>query len=129
MANETGFSCGAQHEPGPSRSRPSWYGVLSDDRKPSTWKAGWQLVNTLVPYLALWGLMVLSIRCGCHPVHHLSPRIPNYRLKHCYDAVPALQAKRPLTIKESLSCLSLKLWDEERKSLVGFSGPADDGDE
>jgi omega-6 fatty acid desaturase (delta-12 desaturase) len=57
---------------------------------------------------------------GYHHVHHLAPRIPNYRLKECFDAVPALQAKRPLTIRKSLSGIRLKLWDEEHGELVGF---------
>ncbi len=57
---------------------------------------------------------------GYHHVHHLGARIPNYRLKECCDAIPALQAKPPLTIRQSLSCVRLKLWDEERKALVGF---------
>jgi len=58
---------------------------------------------------------------GYHHVHHLQPRIPNYRLKNCHEAVPALQAKRPLTIRQSLASLRLKVWDEERKQLVGFT--------
>ena len=57
---------------------------------------------------------------GFHHVHHLGPRIPNYRLKECYDAVPALQTKTPLTIRQSLAAVRLKVWDEERKELVGF---------
>jgi omega-6 fatty acid desaturase (delta-12 desaturase) len=57
---------------------------------------------------------------GYHHVHHLSPRIPNYRLKPCFDAVPALQAKAPLTIGQSLSGFRLKLWDEARQKMVGF---------
>jgi hypothetical protein len=47
-------------------------------------------------------------------------RIPNYRLKNCYDAVPALQGKAPLTIVKSLSCIRLKMWDEERQKMVAF---------
>ena len=58
---------------------------------------------------------------GYHHIHHLSPRIPNYLLKRCYEGVPALQQKEPLTFFKSLSCIHLKLWDEERKELVGFS--------
>lgn len=57
---------------------------------------------------------------GYHHVHHLSPRIPNYHLKACYDALPALQAKAPLTILESLSCIRLNLWDEARQQMVAF---------
>ena len=58
---------------------------------------------------------------GYHHVHHLGSRIPNYRLKECFDAIPALQAKEPLTIKKSLSAIRLKLWDEDRRRLVSFS--------
>jgi len=57
---------------------------------------------------------------GYHHVHHLNPRIPNYRLKPCYDAVPALQARSHLTIRQSLSAIRLKVWDEERQKLIGF---------
>ena len=61
-----------------------------------------------------------SSNIGYHHVHHLGPRIPNYRLKECYDAMPALQAKPALTLRKSLATIRLKLWDEERKELVGF---------
>jgi hypothetical protein len=47
-----------------------------------------------LPPLLRW----FSSNIGYHHVHHLSPRIPNYHLKSCYDTVPALQAKVPLTI-------------------------------
>jgi acyl-lipid omega-6 desaturase (Delta-12 desaturase) len=57
---------------------------------------------------------------GYHHVHHLAPRIPNYRLKECCDAIPALRAKPPLTIRQSLAGIRLKLWDEDRHELVGF---------
>lgn len=62
----------------------------------------------------------LSGNIGYHHVHHLGPRIPNYRLKECYDAIPALRAKPPLTLRRSPACVRLKVWDEERKALVGF---------
>jgi omega-6 fatty acid desaturase (delta-12 desaturase) len=62
-----------------------------------------------------------SSNIGYHHVHHLSPRIPNYRLKKCYDAVPALQGIASLTIAKSLSCIRLKMWDEERQKMVAFS--------
>lgn len=57
---------------------------------------------------------------GYHHVHHMGPRIPNYRLRECYNAVPALQVKTPLTIRRSLSSIRLNVWDEGRKRLVGF---------
>ena len=57
---------------------------------------------------------------GYHHIHHLNPLIPNYCLKKCHESVPALQAKRPLTIRGSLSCSNLKLWDESLQKMVSF---------
>ena len=58
---------------------------------------------------------------GYHHVHHLGPRIPNYHLKKCYDAIEALQAKTPLTILKSLSSFHLKIWDEAQQKMVAFT--------
>ena len=69
-----------------------------------------------LPGLPRW----FSGNIGYHHVHHLGARIPNYRLKECYDAIPELQAKPPLTFWRSLSAIRLKVWDEERKELTGF---------
>ena len=57
---------------------------------------------------------------GFHHIHHLSPRIPNYLLVKCFEAVPVLQAKAPLIFVKSLSCAKLKLWDEGRQQMIGF---------
>lgn len=57
---------------------------------------------------------------GFHHVHHLSPRIPNYRLEHCHRENPALQRVTTLTLGQSLRTLRLKLWDEESGRMVGF---------
>jgi omega-6 fatty acid desaturase (delta-12 desaturase) len=61
-----------------------------------------------------------SSNIGFHHIHHLNPRIPNYQLKMCYDSVSALQAKAPLTLLESLACVRLKVWDEQRQIMVAF---------
>ncbi|MDZ4403172.1 fatty acid desaturase [Prosthecobacter sp.] len=34
-----------------------WKAIVAEYQQPSTWRATWQLVNTLVPYAALWLLM------------------------------------------------------------------------
>jgi omega-6 fatty acid desaturase (delta-12 desaturase) len=57
---------------------------------------------------------------GYHHVHHLNPMIANYHLKKCYDSVPELRAKAPLTIRKSLHCHRLKLWDEDLQKMVAF---------
>lgn len=57
---------------------------------------------------------------GYHHVHHLNPRIPNYHLKKCFDTIPELQAKVPLTITKSFSCVRLKMWDEVQQKMIAF---------
>src|SRR3974390_792400 len=38
-----------------------WKRIVARYQKPAPWRAVWQLVNTLVPYGALWYLMYLSL--------------------------------------------------------------------
>jgi omega-6 fatty acid desaturase (delta-12 desaturase) len=59
---------------------------------------------------------------GYHHIHHLASRIPNYRLRECFESHPALQAAPRLTLWSSLRCAGLKLWDEESRRMVGFAG-------
>jgi omega-6 fatty acid desaturase (delta-12 desaturase) len=57
---------------------------------------------------------------GLHHVHHVRPRIPNYRLQQCHDETPALRAVAPITLWRSRRCLRLNLYDEPRRELVSF---------
>jgi len=57
---------------------------------------------------------------GFHHIHHLSPRIPNYRLEECHDDNPMFQQVVHLTFWSSLSACSLTLWDEAKDRLVTF---------
>lgn len=58
---------------------------------------------------------------GVHHVHHLSSRIPFYRLQEVLRAFPELQEVSRVTMRQSLGTLRLKLWDEDRQRLVPFS--------
>ncbi len=57
---------------------------------------------------------------GFHHIHHLSPRIPNYNLKKCHEGDPMFASVRQISLKASLKSLKCRLWDEERRRLVGF---------
>jgi omega-6 fatty acid desaturase (delta-12 desaturase) len=57
---------------------------------------------------------------GFHHIHHLASRIPNYRLRECFRQVPELHQVTRLTIRSSLRCARLHLWDENLGRLVGF---------
>jgi omega-6 fatty acid desaturase (delta-12 desaturase) len=65
-------------------------------------------------------LQWLTGNIGLHHVHHLSARIPNYRLQEVFDKYPELQRVTTITMWRSLSCMSLALWDERQRRLVRF---------
>jgi omega-6 fatty acid desaturase (delta-12 desaturase) len=58
-----------------------------------------------------------------HHVHHLSARIPNYRLRAAHEEQPIFSRTPGVTVRAGIRALRLKLWDEERGRLVGFQGP------
>ena len=57
---------------------------------------------------------------GLHHVHHLSPRIPNYRLQQVHDSHPEFQSVPTITFWTGVKALGLKLYDEDRQRLIGF---------
>jgi acyl-lipid omega-6 desaturase (Delta-12 desaturase) len=57
---------------------------------------------------------------GFHHIHHLSAKIPNYRLEACYQENPLFQEVNVITLRQSFQALSAKLWDEDQKRMVGF---------
>jgi omega-6 fatty acid desaturase (delta-12 desaturase) len=65
-------------------------------------------------------LQWFSGNIGFHHIHHLSPRIPNYRLEQCHRAEPIFRAVKPVTLFSSLKCFKFRLWDERTKRMVGY---------
>jgi omega-6 fatty acid desaturase (delta-12 desaturase) len=57
---------------------------------------------------------------GFHHIHHICSKVPNYRLRDCFNQNPEFRDARRLTLRDSLRSLSLSLWDEERQLLVSF---------
>lgn len=60
--------------PAARQARPEWYAALSEYARSDRRKAIWQVIDTLVPYLALWALMLYLIRRD-YPVWTLLPPI------------------------------------------------------
>jgi omega-6 fatty acid desaturase (delta-12 desaturase) len=58
---------------------------------------------------------------GYHHLHHVASRVPNYRLRACYESHPRLRQAPRLTLRSSLGTARLRLWDEERQRLIPFS--------
>ena len=62
----------------------------------------------------------LTANIGIHHVHHLSSRVPYYRLPEVLRDYPELCAIGHITIMESFRCVKLVLWDEDRQRLISF---------
>lgn len=69
-----------------------------------------------LPKILQW----FSGNIGFHHIHHLSPRIPNYRLERAHRAEPLFQSVKPLTLRRSLKSFTYRLWDEGLRKLVGY---------
>ena len=65
-------------------------------------------------------LQFFSGNIGFHHIHHLSPMIPNYNLPRCHRENSLFSSIRPLTLRQSLATLTLRLYDEKNNTLVSF---------
>lgn len=69
-----------------------------------------------LPKLLQW----FSGNIGFHHIHHLSPRIPNYKLEACHYENPIFTEIEPLTFGKSLKSVNIRLWDEDRHKMIGY---------
>lgn len=57
---------------------------------------------------------------GYHHVHHLSPRVPNYKLEDAHESTPPLQKVTTITLGSSLQSIRFRLYDAKTKSFLSF---------
>lgn len=57
---------------------------------------------------------------GIHHVHHLSAKVPHYRLPEVLRDHPELKTIGRITLMDSFRSVKLALWDETRGKLVSF---------
>ncbi len=70
-----------------------------------------------LPRILQW----LTGNIGFHHVHHLLPRVPNYRLEACHEAFVAQGGNaRTLTIADAVHAPSFALWDETERRMIPF---------
>ncbi len=103
-----------------------WLFYVQHNFDPTYWErhADWEFFNAgmdgssfyKLPRLLQW----FTGNIGFHHIHHLSPKIPNYKLEECHNENPVFQIE-PLTIRRSLQSLFFRLWDENEKMLVGWN--------
>src|SRR5918994_3410648 len=70
-------------------------------------------------YLKLPRVLAWAVgNANYHHVHHLSARIPNYRLRSAHEGQAMFAATPVVTFRSGVRALRLKLWDPESGSLV-----------
>ncbi len=76
-------------------------------------------------FLALprW-LQFFSGNIGFHHIHHLSPKIANYQLEACHEAVPFFKAVKPLSLRDCAKAISFSLIDSETNRWTTFRAAA-----
>jgi omega-6 fatty acid desaturase (delta-12 desaturase) len=62
----------------------------------------------------------LTGNIGVHHVHHVSSRIPFYRLRSVLKDHPELKDVGRLSLIDSFRCVGLSLWDEANERLISF---------
>lgn len=62
----------------------------------------------------------LTGNIGYHHIHHFDPRIPNYLLAKVNHEISSDKSLSILGYKDAIFAFQLKLWDEEKQSLVKF---------
>ena len=70
----------------------------------------------VLPRVLRW----FTANIGMHHIHHLSSRIPYYRLPEVLRDHPEPNNVSRLTLWQSLKCVRLTLWDESQRRLISF---------
>jgi acyl-lipid omega-6 desaturase (Delta-12 desaturase) len=104
-----------------------WLFYVQHNFDPTYWEGhdAWEFVKAGLQGSSFYKLPLLlqwfTGNIGFHHIHHLSAKIPNYNLPRCYEENSIFHVK-PLTIRASLKSLSLRLYDEEQRMMVGWEG-------
>ena len=103
-----------------------WLFYVQHQFEATHWEKGedWQLHDAALEgsshYQLPKPLQWLTGNIGVHHVHHLYSRIPFYRLTEVLRDHKVLAEAQKLTIRQSLACVKLHLWDEQTRKLVSF---------
>jgi omega-6 fatty acid desaturase (delta-12 desaturase) len=65
-------------------------------------------------------LQFFSGNIGFHHIHHLSPKVPNYRLEACHESVSFFRAVAPLTVRDCVAAIQFALVDSETGRWTTF---------
>jgi omega-6 fatty acid desaturase (delta-12 desaturase) len=66
-------------------------------------------------------LAFFSADIGCHHVHHLNAKIPNYHLREAHASHPVFETVPTIGIADGMRAVRFKLWDTDTGKLVSFA--------
>jgi omega-6 fatty acid desaturase (delta-12 desaturase) len=105
----------------------NWIFYVQHQFEDTYWKQGadWDFQTAALCGSSYFKLPIIlqwfSGNIGLHHIHHLCSRVPNYRLQACLEIAPELNlVAKQITLRDSLKCWRLALWDEQRCRMVGF---------
>jgi acyl-lipid omega-6 desaturase (Delta-12 desaturase) len=103
-----------------------WLFYVQHQFEETTWSEGerWNVHDAALhgsshydlPRILRW----FTANIGIHHIHHLSSRVPYYRLPQVLRDYPELANVGRLTLLQSLGCVRLALWDEDQQRLISF---------
>lgn len=88
------------------------------------WKPASSALASSSHYALPQPLRWFTANIGVHHVHHLSSRIPFYRLQQIMADHPELAQVNRISLRDSFRYAGLALWDEEARRLVSFRAAA-----
>jgi omega-6 fatty acid desaturase (delta-12 desaturase) len=103
-----------------------WLFYVQHQFEDTSWEndTEWSIQNAALHGSSFYDLPAVlrwfTANIGMHHVHHLSSRIPYYRLPRALRDHPELRNISRLTLQESFRCVRLVLWDESSRRLVSF---------
>ena len=103
-----------------------WLFYVQHQFEETHWEKGedWQIHDAALEgsshYVLPAPLQWITGNIGVHHVHHLYSRIPFYRLTEVLRDHRALAEAQKLSIRQSLACVKLNLWDERTRKLMSF---------
>ena len=103
-----------------------WLFYVQHQFEQTHWEKGedWQIHDAALEgsshYVLPAPLQWITGNIGVHHVHHLYSRIPFYRLTEVLRDHRTLAEAQRLSIRQSLACVKLNLWDENTRKLVSF---------
>jgi acyl-lipid omega-6 desaturase (Delta-12 desaturase) len=94
------------------------------------WQNSWDYYDASLygsSYLVLPSpLQWLTGNIGVHHIHHMSARIPNYKLQKVHDENSEFHAVTKVRFSDTLRLINLALWDEEGRRLIRFKDLGND---